>query len=90
MFYWRRRFLRGSITLSGIRSTIVSLWGIAIKTSLGKLEMAIDFPSIINKIEDNGFVILPIFPEHTVCVSSLPFHHRDWASPTLSTASNYR
>ena len=57
--------------------SIVSLWEIAIKTSLGKLEMAIDLPTIINKIEENGFVILPIFPEHTVCVASLPFHHKD-------------
>lgn len=57
--------------------SIVSLWEIAIKTSLGKLEMAIDLPSIINKIEENGFVMLPIFPEHTVCVASLPFHHKD-------------
>ncbi len=39
--------------------------------------MAIDLPSIINKIEENGFVILPIFPEHTVCIASLPFHHKD-------------
>ena len=57
--------------------SIVSLWEIAIKTSLGKLEIAIDIPAMIDKIEQNGFSILPIFPEHTICVSSLPFHHRD-------------
>jgi PIN domain nuclease of toxin-antitoxin system len=57
--------------------SIVSLWEIAIKTSLGKLEIAIDIPAMISKIEANGFSILPIFPEHTICVSSLPFHHRD-------------
>lgn len=57
--------------------SIVSLWEIAIKTSLGKLEVAIDIPAMISKIESNGFSILPIFPEHTICVSSLPFHHRD-------------
>lgn len=57
--------------------SIVSLWEIAIKTSLAKLELAVDIPSMINKIEANGFSILPIFPEHTICVSSLPFHHRD-------------
>ena len=57
--------------------SIASLWEIAIKTSLGKLEVAIDIPSMISKIETNGFSILPIFPEHTICVSSLPFHHRD-------------
>jgi PIN domain nuclease of toxin-antitoxin system len=39
--------------------------------------MAIDFPSTINKIEENGYVMLPIFPEHTVCVASLPFQHED-------------
>jgi len=57
--------------------SIVSLWEIAIKTSLGKLEVAIDITAMISKIESNGFSILPIFPEHTICVSSLPFHHRD-------------
>lgn len=57
--------------------SIVSLWEIAIKTSLGKLEVAIDIPAMISKIESNGFSIFPIFPEHTICVSSLPFHHRD-------------
>jgi PIN domain nuclease of toxin-antitoxin system len=57
--------------------SIVSLWEIAIKTSLGKLEIANDIPSMIREIEINGFTILPIFPEHTICVSTLPFHHRD-------------
>jgi PIN domain nuclease of toxin-antitoxin system len=57
--------------------SIVSLWEIAIKASLGKLEVANDIPYMISKIEENGFTILPIFPEHTICVSTLPFHHRD-------------
>jgi len=57
--------------------SIASLWEIAIKTSLGKLEVSIDIPALISKIESNGFSILHIFPEHTICVSSLPFHHRD-------------
>ncbi len=57
--------------------SIVSLWEIAIKTSLGKLEISIDIPTMIEKIEQNGFSILPVFPEHTIFVSTLPFHHRD-------------
>lgn len=57
--------------------SIVSLWEMAIKTSLGKLEMAKDLSTIILKIKENGFIILPILPEHTVYVASLPFHHRD-------------
>lgn len=64
-------------TENEIYISIASLWEIAIKVSLGKLEMAIDLPSLIQKIEENGFNILPIFPEHTVYVASLPFHHRD-------------
>ena len=28
-------------------------------------------------IADNGFVILPIEPKHTVVLTNLPFHHRD-------------
>jgi PIN domain nuclease of toxin-antitoxin system len=64
-------------TENEILISIASLWEMAIKTSLGKLEMASDIPSLINKIEANGFSMLPILPEHTVCVASLPFHHRD-------------
>lgn len=57
--------------------SLVSLWEIAVKVSLNKLSMCIDIPSLISKIEACGFLILPIFSEHIVLVSSLPFHHRD-------------
>jgi PIN domain nuclease of toxin-antitoxin system len=57
--------------------SVISLWEIAIKVSLGKLDMTLDLPTIINLIEENGFIILPISPEHTVYVSELPFYHRD-------------
>ncbi len=57
--------------------SLVSLWEIAVKVSLNKLSMSIDIPSLISKIEACGFLILPIFSEHIVLVSSLPFHHRD-------------
>lgn len=30
-----------------------------------------------DKIDDNGFEILPIFFEHTLLVSQMEFHHRD-------------
>ena len=32
---------------------------------------------VIKQIEIEGFEILPISPEHTLQVSTLPFHHRD-------------
>lgn len=54
-----------------------SLWEMAIKTSLGKLELKTPFKQIARQIEENGFEILPITFEDTLTVSTLPFHHRD-------------
>jgi len=57
--------------------SIVSLWEIAIKISLKKLEFKKGFKNIYRLIEENGFNILPISFEHTLIVSSLEFIHRD-------------
>ena len=57
---------------------MVSLWEIAIKSSLGKLDLQQPFDALFpSQIEQNGFAILPIRIEHIVCVVSLPFHHGD-------------
>ncbi len=53
--------------------SIVSLWEIAIKNSIGKLDLN-------GKLEDlipEQIVILPIFPAHVYQVQKLPFHHKD-------------
>ena len=57
--------------------SIASLWEIAVKVSLGKLELKIPFNKLNGKLEENGFEILPITFEDTMIISSLPFHHRD-------------
>jgi PIN domain nuclease of toxin-antitoxin system len=57
--------------------SIASLWEIAIKISLGKLELKTPFHQIGRQIEENGFELLPIIFEDTLTVCSLPFHHRD-------------
>jgi Uncharacterized protein conserved in bacteria len=57
--------------------SIVSLWEIAIKISLKKLEFKKGFKNIYHLIEKNGFNILHISFEHTLIVSSLEFIHRD-------------
>jgi PIN domain nuclease of toxin-antitoxin system len=57
--------------------SIASLWEIAIKVSLGKLELKVPFSDIARQIENNGFLILPITFEDVMMVASLPFHHRD-------------
>ena len=58
--------------------SIVSLWEITIKTSLGKLELAIPLEQIvINFILPSGIEILPIHLPHLLLLQTLPFHHRD-------------
>jgi len=53
--------------------SIISLWEIAIKTSIGKL--SINQP--IEKIIPNEISILNLKVPHIVKVKDLPFHHRD-------------
>jgi PIN domain nuclease of toxin-antitoxin system len=57
--------------------SIASLWEIAIKLSLGKLELKSPFAAISEQILSNGFQILPITFDDTLILLSLPFHHRD-------------
>ena len=58
--------------------SIVSLWEITIKTSLGKLELAIPLEQIvINFILPSGIEILPIHLPHLLILQNLPFYHRD-------------
>jgi len=57
--------------------SIASLWEIAIKISLDKLELKTPFTKIIEQINLNGFNILPVDFEDTLIVSSLPYFHKD-------------
>ena len=57
--------------------SIASLWEIAIKVSLNKLELKTSFSQINKQLLENGFELLPITFEDTLTVSALPFHHRD-------------
>lgn len=58
-----------------------SYWEIAIKTSLGKLQLSASYTEFVQAaIEGNGFQVLDISPRHTDRVSNLPFPrngHRD-------------
>ncbi len=57
--------------------SVVSLWEMAVKISLNKLNISRPFREYINDIISSGISILPIQNEDNVLVSSLPFHHRD-------------
>ena len=54
--------------------SMASLWEIAIKSGLGKLQVPDDLPE---RVERLGFELLPITAEHAWRVRELPLHHRD-------------
>ncbi len=54
-----------------------SLWELAIKISMGRLETSRSLSDILAALQKQGFEILPIMPGHTLQVAALPFHHRD-------------
>lgn len=55
-----------------------SIWEMAIKRSLGKLETDIPLAALIEQGRDRLHLrILPIAAEHGVGVEVLPFHHKD-------------
>lgn len=65
-------------TESVVHLSVASLWEIAIKLSLGRLQIPTPFTGFINEqIARNSISLLPIKIEHTGIVASLPFHHRD-------------
>nr|WP_254511977.1 type II toxin-antitoxin system VapC family toxin [Komagataeibacter oboediens] len=55
--------------------SVVSLWEIAIKIRIGKLDA--DINDILAAIPGEGFSLLQIQPEHLKILMSLPMHHRD-------------
>ncbi|MBI1927561.1 type II toxin-antitoxin system VapC family toxin [Candidatus Poribacteria bacterium] len=83
-------FLAGDIKLSGsarqliddlnneIFVSIVSLWEIAIKASLGKLALVKPFEDLFpEELHLNSIEILPITIDNLIKLTTLPFHHRD-------------
>lgn len=57
--------------------SIVSVWEISIKISLGKFKFPKGFKHFLNLVEDNGFEILPITFEHAIELSTMELLHRD-------------
>ena len=57
--------------------SVVSLWEMAIKHSLGRLQLTIEFGELPAVIDASGFEILPIQSAHAVQYHSLPMLHRD-------------
>lgn len=54
-----------------------SIWEIAIKTALGKIDFHYSPEDIAQAARDSSFVELPISAAHSAKVAHLPLHHRD-------------
>lgn len=57
--------------------SIVSIWEIALKSSLSKLTLSKPLKDIVNEIEHSTSSIFQISPAHALRVAELPFHHKD-------------
>jgi len=58
--------------------SMASIWELAIKTSIGKLQVAEPLEKLITlEIKGNGIYLLHIEYKHVMIVAGLPFHHRD-------------
>jgi PIN domain nuclease of toxin-antitoxin system len=57
--------------------SIASLWEIAIKTTINKLEILGGFNNLSKLLKQNDFEIIPISFEHLQKLVQLDFHHRD-------------
>ena len=53
----------------------VSIWEIAIKARLGKIDA--NPQELFDQIEVNGFHELPVWSKHALRVAGLPLHHTD-------------
>lgn len=58
--------------------SVASLWEMAIKISIGKLEIDQPFGDFVaHQLTLNGIGVLSLSLEHISAIATLPFHHRD-------------
>ena len=62
---------------SEVLISIASIWEISIKFALGKLQIKGTFESVIDDINENSIILLPVNFLHTLEQTKLPVHHRD-------------
>lgn len=60
---------------SEIYISAATLWELAIKIGLGRLE--VDLDAIRDHCRESGFIELPVAVEHAMAVRELDHHHRD-------------
>ncbi|MFD2573351.1 type II toxin-antitoxin system VapC family toxin [Spirosoma soli] len=62
---------------SRLQVSVASIWEIAIKRGLGKLDINQPTQVLVNELPKLSIELLPITPDHVLRVETLPFHHRD-------------
>ena len=60
-----------------VNVSYLSLWEIAVKVKIGKLEIKMAFEDIVENIENQGIIFLPIEKKHISETINLELHHRD-------------
>ena len=58
-----------------VHVSAASVWELAIKASLGKLDL--DGADLVEEIGENDFVELPMTARHSLAAAALPRHHED-------------
>ena len=63
---------------NAVSVSMISFWDMAIKISLGKLDLSAGWMGKLQDfMRDNAVFNLPLRPEHCTTLASLPFLHRD-------------
>ena len=57
--------------------SIVSVWEIAIKVSVGRANFLVNVSSFLELIQENGIEIIGVLPECLGIIETMPFIHRD-------------
>lgn len=60
---------------STVHVSAATVWELSIKATLGKLDL--DGADLVEEIEANDFVELPMTARHTLAAGTLPRHHED-------------
>jgi PIN domain nuclease of toxin-antitoxin system len=60
---------------STVHVSAATVWELSIKASLGKLDL--DGADLLEEIEENDFVELPMTARHALAAATLPRHHDD-------------
>jgi PIN domain nuclease of toxin-antitoxin system len=58
-----------------VHVSAATVWELSIKASLGRLDL--DGANLLEEIEENDFVELPMTARHSLAAAALPCHHDD-------------